>query len=685
MLSELDATERDRVTKVMRTLLVSNALHHLEGGSFGPGGAFSALALERYGLISTSGPKASSTDLAAVLTTPDHARRITHAPGPLLFLMEDASRRSVLYPSDLLASRDPELRLGAAQYFDQLPEGVIARRTRRVLIDTRQELASSDDSRWIPAGRTANQLLRNDIYLGLAGFNQSYELGYKTGVDEYLTALLRPDAALLASIELDVWDPIDELDVAEKNVSRAAEADTLDQVMNDYYRNFGHLPLTGSLGAAAVVSAWIARGAERDLWSELWAWADKRKSPVPRYHAAAACLANPGIVPKGLEAALWGEVAEVVRGTLTPPKETRWAEAWQLREELAHHLGQHLPCVTPGFPSERVFGIAWWLAERITEALPASPGILREIRLSTIADQSNRSSYISTLTHPPVGRSGLRYLTLHTGRVWSTAMVCELAHSSWLSDRCQPVPDDRLRIEDAALRTLVQAFPPPNGNTPPVFGFDHSIEPLISAWIGSAAGEEDKRTGFNELLRVGHLLSATDGLTQMIEALVSEDARAHLRLAHALRMRAYTIGSTGAALKDTFASSSLWKRLLANSDESVLSHIFEAFIETAVQDGDPWRSTVPHLFASAAEDAATDEHRKTLFTLTLFTCLGTGAVGALDRLMHGDRRSEFVPFAAQWRDQFLSVLSDAPPWAGGRIRAALPALNVDELPAEDES
>lgn len=685
MLSDLDPTERVRLSRAMRATLVLNAFHHRKNGAFDSIDPMSAMTLEGLGLIKRSEDESSPEELTALLTADEHERRLTDVPGPMLFFRQDKGSGSVVEVAGLLASPHPEVRLAAVRYFDALPEGCLAKRTRRAFAEARQPIASSKRVHWFPAAKNAFDILRQDLYLTFAGFNQCYQFGYDPGVQQYLTRLLRPDAILLGSVELEVWDPAEAQASACAAVEKVAGGDTFETSLSNYYRAFGHLPLTGPLGAGIVARAWMKRDPQAELWTRLWGWADQQDSPLPRYHVTSACLGLPEIVPPGLEATLWGEVAEIVRGDLEAPVETRWSEAWSIREEVAKHYNAHLSCLTPGFSSGRIVGMAWWLTERFCELLPDSPSILRHIRETTVKSEYERSRLINQLTRPPVIRSGLRYLTQFASGLWSTAILGEVGGACALFDKAWPVPSDRNRLEKAVVRVLVQAYPPP-GEHPeqPIFGFDRPVQPVADILTAEAAPTEpDTRRAIAEFGKLSAAFSSEGALPQLIDALEKQDHDNHVRLAHAVRMLATTKPKMANELWELLGPTGRWKTVLAKCSEPALAHLFEALTELSVQDGEPWRHAVSQWFASSAEQEQSPERRHALFALTLFSCIHAGTVGAVSRLMHGNLRSAFIEFAAPWRKQLLAALPAAPPWAASRIRSVIPFLSADALPSGD--
>jgi hypothetical protein len=680
MPSDNSPIEQGRLSKTMRALLVQNALHHEDQDLLRDADAFSLESLSHYGLLTVTESQPRPEDLVAVLTTPTHARRAPAPPGPLLFLRGDGGGGSVVVPADLLADADAQVRLSAVHYFLALPLGTMSARTFHRLEEARPRVGVSGREQWMPAAKALYESLHDDLYLTLAGFNQSYAIGFDHGVQQYLPRLLRPEFAQLASVEIDLWSPHEEKVKLEQKLQSFGMMSTLSDALDAFYLAFGHLPLTSAIGLNRVVQAWASSHKLADVWTELWAWADRRSSPMPRYHVCSALLADGSIVPAGGESTLWAEISLIVH-TDPDSEGTHWTEAWLLREVLACHYGYYLECLTPGIPSDRLMGMAWWLTERICELFPASPGLLKKIRETTIRNEISRSSLMNQATHPPTASSGLRYLSRYTKKTWSTSILGELANAPWLIERDVPVEEARSHIDEALVGVVLRCYPRPKGEgTQPVYGFERAIEPLAHRWCELVSPmRPEEATGMRKILSQAESLTGSNAVEEIVRALSPETADSHSRILHTLRRLVYV----GLEAKDLFwkklHEDGLWQRLLAQADDVGMALLFDSLTELAVQAGDPWRLNVSHMFAFATEKEMDPDRRKMLFGFVVFACVHTGCASALQRLMHSPLRPEFGELAAYWREQLQFSHAIFTPWAAGRVRSILPWLSLDEV------
>jgi hypothetical protein len=691
MRSDVDAANPQRLTETMRRLLMHNALHHRGDAIFDSLSPMNAAALEAVGVLSISKESQKLDELRDILTSRDHPKRVPAPAGPFVFIRstEEDDTIAAMAPAALLAEAAADLRVAALQYFQELPTGYIASRTRLQLEQARDQIRSDAREQWLPAAQGVYDLLHNDLYLTIAGFRQGYELNYPEEVEEYLPRILRPDAPLLASVEVAYWNPSGSREEIEKAVRNLSAAPSLTEAIAGYYREFGHIPLAGSLSMGELLRLWLLSQPKNGTWDLLWKWADSQTSPLPRYHVCCALLANLDLVPMGSEQVLWSEIADIVGTGREPGGEPESREAWRLREDFAAHFGAYLECLVPGLPSEQVMVMTWWLTERLCEVFPASPGLLKKIRESTAANEQKRSGFINNLTHPPVEPSTFRYLTQVHHKSWTAATVAELAKAGPLAERAQPEKARGLRLEEAILTCLIRGLPAVEARVVnPIYSFDQPLAPTVEMWKSLRDFEQEKRAEMSALCESARWFSAESSLDQIVERLAKEDGDdnagvENARAAEALKLRAYTDAGSGKTLWTLLESKSRWAGILRKSDDRVVSPFFEALIELSVRDGDPWRAAVPHMIAATAEKEQDAERRQVFFGLVLFASLSLGTTSAVDRLMHDSLRQEFSVFSSRWRDTLKSTLAAAPPWAAARIRSVLPHLVLDPLPGSD--
>jgi len=339
--NDMEAATRAQVAHLMRVAMVANATHHHRENPYQSIDPFSAVIFENHGLLTTTDCIQQPNDMLAILASPDAPSRIPALAGPYVFVRHE-DQASVFDPADMLADPVASNRLAGLRYFLELPDGVLGRQSRQQIDDAKLRIASDDRTEWFAAAKGVYNLLQDDVYLTLAGFAQCYAIGYIQGVNEFLPKLLRPDAAILSSIELECWNPSEDYESAEALVSRLTSSLSLNEALVDYYRQLGHLPLCGALGVGRVLREWAKAHPGVTCWDTVWGWAEESQSPVARYHACAAFLSNPDLVPTGTEEFLWREVGDVINAYPEGSARARWVEAWAVRDDLALHFGNYL-------------------------------------------------------------------------------------------------------------------------------------------------------------------------------------------------------------------------------------------------------------------------------------------------------------------------------------------------------
>jgi hypothetical protein len=679
MPSEVDPPGRDEADRFMKAVMVRNALEHLGQDAFAHIDPVSINVLERNGLIQSKGREAGAERLLKLLDPAAGPMRLAAPPGPLVYLSEDEDHRTVLDVADLLAADRPELRMVAIQHFQGLPPDCMSGRAWRVLSASAASLAPGDRAQWEPAAANLFETLHDDLPLAMSGMRQALAMDYDDGVERYMADCLRPTVESLSSLDFRIWEPTAERDQLNQAIREFAdEAGSLAEALDSFYRHLGHLPLSGATGAGALLRHWLARSPGTQPWGELWGWADRHPSPVPRYHACVALLSAPEYVPDGLEAVLWSEVADLCDVAHEPEQQSRWSEAWLLREAVARHYANRLECLLPGQSGERLAVAAWWLTERFAESFAPSPGNLRRLRETTVSPEAESSSLMRQVAHPPIGRSTLMFLTRSTRVTWPTAVLCEAGRTgakmltAALSAREWP------RIERCLTRLLIQAYP--LAGSPPgtsAFAHDCPLRDVVDPWIGALVETPPASEKLRSLLDVAMAVTDPEQLDRTLTMVVAGQPGEQITASLAIRSLAYCVSDSGMRVWELLKDGTRWKALAESAEPNSVLLLSEALSEFQSQHGGEWTSHLPQMYAAAAEEAPSGERETTLFALVLFLSIQTGTVGAIERLMCGGKRAAFADYCARWKDRFVNALPALLPWPAGKVRSALPSLTPD--------
>ena len=229
---------------------------------------------------------------------------------------------------------------------------------------------------------------------------------------------------------------------------------------------------------------------------------------------------------------------------------------------------------------------------------------------------------------------------------------------------------------------MYEGFPAPDGVADePVYGFERPVQATVSLWCelveGTSSGIKKR---LSAQLEFGRKSVEAALLGEIFDVLGQrEDSSLHLPLAYALRTLAYTHKELETKIWELLQNDNRWRAILTNTSPEAVVLLFEAFAEFQAQAGGQWNSHLPHLYARMAETSvAVPEQAQLFFGLTMFASIHSDTVSrALERLLHGQNRGAFAPFASDWRKYLHRLLPGFLPWVAGRIRGVLGSLWIE--------
>jgi len=576
-------------------------------------------------------------------------------------------------------SEDGEVRRAVVTHFQKLAEDrlLMTARTKAVLLGQMENLLSDDPGKWRRSAVVVSDLVKDDWLCNLAAVRQCLEMHFNNGVEEFLTAVMRPTISAVEPIVESVWAPREQGELIEKTILDLVPGASLTDALNAYYHALGHIPFGGKLSISRMVTEWESRHKKvKDLWGEVWAWANGIPSPLPRYHACSIFLGRTGDVPEGHLSEFWEEIAGVVHLPNTEDADLPCTQAWRIRLELAQHFQHHLESRLPGMDGERIATQAWWLAERVAMLFGQDSKSLREVRRVTFEPEALISRRVWNTGRPPMRRSRFSYAAGLTRHIWGLSLLCQLDKTGLESLR----PDMMTaaiheRIELAMLGAFVSGFPlTAPGN--PVYAFDKSIASAGQDWLTLfGAGENREKAG--ALLAAVEKMARPEELATLLEVLPSASESDHVLVGFALRGLAYSGEAPVEALWARVSDRSWLESLFLRAKPYVVEIFFDSLLEIEIREQGRWRYGLPHAMALMCEAAAEDaERRPWLFGLTVVGSIAADSVSAIQRLLRGDHRSQFTEDAASWNKRIAEMRPYSPEWLKGGFRATLAALNA---------
>lgn len=672
MASEALPPAFDRARTVFRSLLLQMAAQGEDRFS-----ARTVIALQSRGLMRKAKPSPLSPETLAVITQSHHSARAAAPAGPYVFVNQTTTSRSVLDMSEYLLSPNPEARRAALDHFRGIAaRDALAVQTLDLLSSHAEILVSGAAASWERVAVELYDAVRDDYLCALAGFRQSLELGFDAGVDIQLPRVLRPSAESLQLLMKELADPIRQREQVERAVQElGGDGRGLTAIADEYFAGFGHLPLSGALSMEAAVGPTLRQSNSSDAhWDELWAWANRRASPLCRYHVCQVYCANPQFVPARRLGELWDEVAAIVDVTseiVSGP----WAEAWRVRCDLARHFNHYLAYRLPGQDGDAVGVASWWLAERVAGVLGNVPEYLRAVREGSLAQEVELSSYAWQLVHPASRPSRLRYATALVRSAWSLSIQCQLEPLIRYSGNDMLAPPTHAKVLAGLHGSVLGMFPRravQSGTD--VYAFDGGITPTAEAWL-ARGGPSEARELLEALLQVAQRLRDTENLADQLATSVDSGEAEQFLVAGALRGWVYLHEGDFDRLWETVSSSEWGDRVLLKIAPRAMELVFEALNEARSRGGEKWNAYVPHLFASyAARVSGEAEREALLFAFTIISSLSANSLSAIDRLLRSAGKTAYKELVVHWRRTLTEAQSVLPSWIAGRFAGALLAL-----------
>lgn len=677
MASEPLPEDLARARQAFRGRMAQVGLHHL-----GAVDARTAVILKGCGLLERDSldGRGDQQEMAAIVADPSHPKRVPLSLGPSVLVQQDEVRRVIVPIRILLLSSDPGVRMKAAEYLQSKSEGnaaFLTRRTEDLLKNCRPTLLSSESPGWRDAAVRVHDAIKDDLLCNIAGLRQSAEIGSDDGIAEYLPGVLRPTVTSLDSIDLEFWNPGQQRSAISEFIERVvAESHDIGETLDRYYSKLGHLPLGHELGVGALVRKWAARTDQiKETWDKILKWAERLASPVPRYHACVAFVANPHLVDPEDRPKLWRLILEILHDSSSDESDAEWSQAWRVRCELARHYCHHLECRLPGAESERITNLSWWLAERVALLLGKSPDQIRGFRTDALGPESSLSSQLWHLAHPPVVPSTLRYTTLYCKSIWSVSLLSLLGRALPRLDPGSLAAEDRTRVGATLKGCLLGTFPPsPIAEGEETYAFELGVHHTAKVWaeVIPAADVTLVVAATSELSEAGEFEAALRRLGKSPHA-------EQMLVTHALTVKAY-VSEAPADLVFELLGDDQWRnQVFRDGDESSVQSLFDALQELTLQKNDKWAWDLPHRFALTCE-ASWDkpERRALLFAMVVLSSLSTDTVSALQRLVTPARHVELSSQIKYWRDRIQEVRTLAHPWIAARLRAVLASLHSVE-------
>lgn len=593
--------------------------------------------------------------------------------GPFLFVKGREERtRDVIELSTSVLVADKRVRIATVKWLLNRCRSVLMPPALREVERHKAALHSEERSVWQAAAIAIADAVDNDALFNLAGVRQSVEAHFDSGYAKCLRRILRPSQQMLDRLQLPGVNNPGMPDGLGRELDRVLGKPTLAGALDTYMRAFGYVPWGGGRALSSVLRQWMAKSCSRENpVSILWAWADKARSPVARYHVCEAFAGNPELLSGDTAGRFWNEVAAILSGAAEGVAESTNG-AWTLRICLQRHLIRVIELVYPHAEGDATAMAAMWLAEQVASLYDASEGAADEFRRATLEQEAAEPEVLWGFLVPPIRPSRLRCAVLMLSSPWAHALAATLG------TRVAKLHPESMSTETASrvrkwLQVNALLWFPPMQVKEEQFAFDCGLAATCAEWA-KLPGEDPSQ--WESLPTV--LEPLQDGAAGKLLGELADlgDGMATLACGH-LRVLAFTgqlpDRDVLAALRQDSVLHAFWSKA---SDRST-GIAAEGFLQMVAGNVGGWRIALPHIFAEAAERCSGDEERaRALMMLTIVASLAGDTTSAVHRLLRGKRRQLFIDAASVAVGHLEPALPRASPWAASRVRAALALLKT---------
>jgi len=633
-------------------------------------------ALHESGLLQKAQEATLPSDTADILKNPDHPKRVPAPPGPMIFVERDGFKRDVIDSADKILSADRNIRIAAIVHLRRMNEigNVLGLKVEKILNESQEKLSSEIGSVWRPAAISLYDALESDMLLAIAGLRQSIAVLFDDGLNRYLPKIIRPSVDTVQMMEIHFVNPYRQKDEIKAKVEQLSKLERpFIDCVEEYFQILGHIPLTGRVSLGGFVFNIAARFPGLDIWECLWRWAEKKATPLARYHVCQTFCRNPRYIPSGQAQRLWSEIKSILNWEVIDGQNNDQSEFWRLRCDLARYFVHYIEYLIPGQEGDQSATAAWWLSERIAASVGTNLDFARSLRTRTIEREDELSSFVWHLVHPSGRLSRFRMGSTLIRSIWSLSLQCQLAPLMKL----EPPVSCPSAIRQAISGSLLSVFPWREVlQEERFFAFDESLSETVDAWAEHVENK-DETAPLSALKDVREKIRNLDDLLEQVSRSAGASEGEEFLVAGAFRAWTYSHDGDFQNAGERILNKEWHEPVFKRSRLPALSIIFEGLNELRNRSYEKLDAQLPQIFAYQAEAIKDDSERQRLmFAFCVMCSVSSATTSAIYRLLRPETRHDFRDLAHEWRLRLLSVQQGVPSWVAARLRPVILALHI---------
>lgn len=670
--------EKDIVVEAKKQVAVL-AIEHLKRVD-----ARTLTILQKNDIFTSLNPDEKYEGLLPILTNRDHPDRLSIGPGPVFCYLakKDPPGAIMLNITEVLFARDIVLRKAVLDYFSYLEDGeipILTAKNRGLLKTLGGDILSDDKQKWQDAAVALYDALEEDWYCNYAGLRQCLHRDFVSGVEQYLTKVIRPTIRSVESVTLGVWESSKQKEDIKKTLHEIVNGNSdITLALNEYLIRFGHLPLASDLSIVSLVDGWQSEHENiENIWDTLWSWADSFKLPLPRYHVCLYFASNPNLVPENKHEELWHEIAEVVFLPNDEESESDWTPFWKMFCDISKHYCYHLETRLPYRNGERIASQAGWLAFQVCRAFTLEKEDVRHLRKKTFLPELINSSRMCQIASPCIQPSSLRYLTLKTKSIFALSLQSVIGNNIESLSPDLINKEDFKKIHNALIGAVLAVYPTfIESDSDEAYAFDQSPLIMANKWITYTNEEGMQKDMMNAFIQGSEKLMKSENLTDLLEKFTESHSGDQIFIATYLRNKVFTEEVSLDEIWNVVDNANWREAAFSKSHPSILELLFDTLNEIQTRYQDKWSYNLPHFYALECEKCEDKKRKEYLFACVIRSSLCGSTVSGIQRLLKSEDKHCYQGYVKHWRGQLEENNKWAPEWVKARIRPVLAVLHA---------
>lgn len=639
---------------------------------------------QKNGIFESMKPAINEEEILPILKDQKHTDRRPIGHGPLFCYLakKEPPEANIVNMVSFFFATNVACRKAALDYFRNLDDEelpILTLKSRDILKTLGEPLISDDSPIWRDAAVAIHDTLEDDWYCNYAALKQCLARNFVSGVEEFLTKVIRPTISSVETITTGVWAASEQKEKIALCINQIVkECTEVIDALNKYFLKLGHLTLINELSISGLLTQWQQQyGRINNIWSVLWKWADSFGWPLQRYHVCMYFILHPEQIPEDKYPEFWQEIAEIVYMPKDEKDDLKWTQSWRMFSEVARHLCYHLENRLPYMEGERIASQSWWLAYHVCTLFSSNKEEVKQTRNETFLPELIISSNVHQVASPVIKPAALRFLTINTNSVFSLAIQSAIGKNL---DSLKPQlinKKDFEKIEISINGSILMGYPAKlKEDSEKTYAFDDSVLMTAKKWMTYIDEKEQSREMISAFITGIEKLIKSDSISDLLNKVIDTNFGNQILIANYFRNIIFTEDATFDDIWEVINNRNWREVAFRKSHPLVFELIYESLNEIETRYQDKWAYNLPHFYALECEQSEDEDNKKRLFASVILSSICGNSVSGIQRLLKCDKKYEYQEKVDFWRKHLKQICKCSPEWVKNRIRPVLAVLHL---------